>query len=756
MNICSPEECTGCAACLNTCKVDAISFVADDEGFLHPSVDEAKCVHCGRCTKVCPQNYPPSLPQGPKQVFACWNKDESIRKASSSGGAFSALAETIISRGGVVYGAAFDVFPTVRHIRATTLCALSRLRGSKYLQSEIGQSFCSVRNDLDAGIPVLFSGTPCQVAGLYAFLEGRHDGRLFTIDLGCAGVPSPRLFSDYANWVESQFGSSITKYEFRNKDRGWHFHATSVSFLDGSLLRQRPNENPFYNGFLKHIFLRPSCSCCRYANPEHPADITLADFWGYSGYSEIDCDDGRGVSAMIVNSSNGLELLRAAEPALELFHRSLNDLPRGNQAFREPSVPSPARSRFWNDYRRLGLGDNLVKRYLTTTPKATRLGPITAKQRVKSVLKTVFGQVFCRRAKTAMKRLLHPFRCAVGFIRLRFLDRIALFVSVKMKPHIFVFVSPGHTNLGDNAQTLCIREFLEKYCPGRRIRFFTNDYIRDTHLSIIPFIRRISKPTDLVFLHSGYHMTDIWPNSERMHRFVVETFMDRPIVSFPQTIYYESVDARTEAARVFNAHPDNTIMCRDAISFATAKSMFPKCKLLLVPDMVTSKIGLYHFDEPRSGILVCKRNDKESGCSSEAFARIVTELSRIDAVTVSDTFAKDSWKAMHKDLKGYLEDVWRDYARYRLVVTDRYHGTIFSLIAATPVLVFPSTDHKVRSGLDWFPESFSDYVRFVPHPEDIPATAAEMIRKKFNHSLPPYFKETFFASLFNTFFPATK
>ena len=329
-------------------------------------------------------------------------------------------------------------------------------------------------------------------------------------------------------------------------------------------------------------------------------------------------------------------------------------------------------------------------------------------------------------------------------------------MEVALVGHVFVFVSPGHTNLGDNAQTLCIREFLEKNYPGRRIKFFTNDYIRETNLAIIPFVKRISRPTDPVFLHSGYRMTDVWPGPERMHRCVVTTFIDRPVVSFPQTINYVSAAARDIAKRDFNSHPNHTLMCRDAVSFKTAKALFPNCRNLLVPDMVTSKIGRYRFHGPRSGILVCKRNDKESNIAPDKFARIVAELSRINAVTVSDTSAKDSWKTMHEDLRGYLKNVWSEYAKYRLVVTDRYHGTIFALIASTPVLVFPSTDHKVRSGLDWFPKSFSDYVRFVPRPDDIPAVAKEMLAKEYDYQLPPYFKEKYFDSLFEKLIDCSK
>ncbi len=749
MAICDSVSCTGCAACFNACGNGAISMISDDEGFLRPVIDPSRCVHCGKCQKVCPQLNPQPRPQAVKTAFACWHKDDDIRNKSSSGGAFTAIAEVVVSRGGVVYGAAFDTSLRVRHVGCESVAGLSCFRRSKYLQSETGHVFAEVRDMLSKGRCVLFSGTPCQVDGLYAYLGHRHEGRLYTVDFACHGVNSPKVFSDYVAWLGVKHGSLVRSLEFRNKDQGWSLHEVVVTFQDGSVLRQRPYGNPYFNGFLKHLFLRPSCSLCRYASLAHPADITLADYWGYKGYSEIDRDDNRGVSAVIVNTSNGQGLFAAAAKSMEVFYRQPEDIADKNAALRLPSQASCDREVFWRDYARFSFSDALIEKYMTTCPDETppdrrKPKPRRFKPFVKRVLKKLLGARVCRLTRRVVEAVKHIGKRTVRFFRLYVVDRLELFFFVKANRCIFVFVSPGHTNLGDNAQTLCIREFLEKYYPGRKIRFFTNSYINATKLSIIPYVKRISKPDDLVFLHSGYRMTDVWPDSEEMHRLVVETFVDRPVVSFPQTIFYETDEARKEAERVFNAHPDNTIMCRDAISYRTAQDMFPKCRLLLQPDIVTSKIGQYHFNEHRSGILVCKRNDKESKYSSQAFSRIVTELSRLDSVTVADTFANDSWKVMHQDLRGYLERVWRKYASYRLVVTDRYHGTIFSLVAETPVIVFPSTDHKVRSGVDWFPASFAEYVKFVDDVTKIPEEAKKMMAVGSRLPLPPYFLERYY------------
>lgn len=758
--ICDPSRCTGCCACLNACERDAISMAPDDEGFLRPAIDAEKCVRCCRCAKVCPQNTPPEVPDELNTAYACWHKDEAIRNKSSSGGAFTAIAEDILSRGGIVFGAAFDASNVVRHVRVESSAGLSRLRRSKYVQSDVGQVFREIRGVLAENKPVLFSGTPCQVDGLYAFLGKRHEGLLYTVDFACHGVNSPMIFADYMKWLGEKQGSPVRELEFRNKDHGWRRHEVVVSFADGTILRQGPYGNAFFKGFLKHVFLRPSCSQCRYANLAHPADITLADFWGYKGFSDIDHDDDKGVSAVIVNTSVGASLFEAAARQMEVFHRTPNDIAMYNAALRLPSEASPDRAAFWKDYGRLSFSDALVEKYLSARPDTTppdRRKPAaksrSVKKLVKRVLKALFGAQLCRFAKRMVKaglrRVKRGKNKVVRFVRLRVVDRLELLWFMKAHRCAFVFVSPGHTNLGDNAQTLCIREFLEKWYPGRRVRFFTKDYIRETNCSVLSFVKKHCRRDALVFLHSGYRMSDVWPTSDELHRRVVETFGDRRVVSFPQTIHYTS-EAAGEATRIaFNNHPDNVLMCRDAVSYEIAKGMFPKCRLLLVPDMVTSMIGRYHFNEKRSGILVCKRSDRESSCSGDDFMRIVAELSRIDAVTISDTYAKDSWKAMHRDLKGYLEDVWREFAKYRLVVTDRYHGTIFSLIAETPVLVFPSTDHKVRTGVDWFPESFSDYIKFVPQPSDLPSEALAMLSKTSRKPLEPYFLEKYFnAELF--------
>ncbi len=255
----------------------------------------------------------------------------------------------------------------------------------------------------------------------------------------------------------------------------------------------------------------------------------------------------------------------------------------------------------------------------------------------------------------------------------------------------------------------------------------------------------------MVMLHSGYHMTDLYMWEELLNRYAVQSFRDRPILAFPQTIFYQREEELKKAEEIYNSHPDFTVMCRDEVSYAFAQTHFPKCKLLLMPDIVTTMIGKYDFGGTRDGILLCKRNDKESRFSSEEMDALVERLGKFGRVDVTDTTVPDSWATINKNLKEYLENVWRRYAKYKVVITDRYHGTIFSLIANTPVVVIPSTDHKLSSGVKWFPDSFRDYVCYAPTFDD----AVREVRRicsatNLNHRLPRYFGEKYYDGLFDT------
>lgn len=232
IKLCDAKDCTGCMACGNACRFGAITFSPDNEGFLHPKIDPERCTGCKMCVRACPilTPCPPAGTQEEKRVFAAWAKDENIRDESSSGGVFSVLAKDVIAAGGVVFGAAFDERFSVRHVMAEDEDGLKNLRGSKYVQSDIGKTFSLAENFLKARRRVFFTGTPCQIAGLRMYLRKDYEN-LLTADIVCHGVPSPMVFESYKIWLESRLGSPLGDYKFRDKRWSWKYFNTKAPHL---------------------------------------------------------------------------------------------------------------------------------------------------------------------------------------------------------------------------------------------------------------------------------------------------------------------------------------------------------------------------------------------------------------------------------------------------------------------------------------------------------------------------------------------
>ena len=294
-------RCTGCTACAQTCGTGAIAMVRDKEGFLRPQVDLEKCVHCGRCTAVCPALHPWESRALPA-VFAAWNRNEDIRRDSTSGGVFTALAEYVLESGGVVFGAAFDGRCHLRHVACFRKEELWRLRGAKYVQSDLGDTFREVKKWLKTR-PVLFSGTPCQVDGLYHYL-GERPENLATCDLVCHGVPSPGVWEDMARSLQEQKHRELQAVRFRNKVSGWKDSHFTTVFSDGTVDSAPLFRTEYGRAFGRALFLRSSCHHCPYASMTRPGDLTLGDFWGLAP-DELPDEQLRGVSLLLVNTPHG-------------------------------------------------------------------------------------------------------------------------------------------------------------------------------------------------------------------------------------------------------------------------------------------------------------------------------------------------------------------------------------------------------------------------------------------------------------------
>ncbi len=348
------NNCTACEACVNICPFNAISMKPDEWGFLYPSVDSNKCVNCNKCIQVCPSIKQKIYNEDDCKCKAAMADDE-IRKKSSSGGIFTLLAEFILGQKGVVAGAAFDENKILKHIMVENKEHLENLRGSKYLQSSIGKVYTKIKEVLDTGILVLFSGTPCQIAGLYSFLDKSYKN-LYTVEVLCHGVPSQQIFDKYLS--ENFAAEKVDKVSFRGKESGWNYNHHLKSKTNKQEYSIPCKECSYYSLFLDSIALRESCYTCKYATLPRVGDITLGDFWEIKSYNAA-FDDGLGTSLVLINNQKGHNLYSHISDKLKLN----KDVPikiakRGNETLVHPTKRNHLREQFKKNYKLMTLNEN--------------------------------------------------------------------------------------------------------------------------------------------------------------------------------------------------------------------------------------------------------------------------------------------------------------------------------------------------------------------------------------------------------------
>ena len=336
------RTCSGCASCYNICGHDAIKFDKDKNGFSIPVKDLHKCTNCGLCEKVCPIEHPDYSNIIEPKPYAAYDPKE--RRKSSSGGIFYTIAKYVISKGGIVYGASFDENLNLHHSGVDTLDGLEKLRGSKYLQSDIGDSFKEIRNHLRKGRLVYFVGTPCQVAGLKAFLMRRYDN-LITSDLVCHGVPSQTLFDKHLSYLKGKEGSDVKNYSFRNTD--YWFTREEVQYVDGKKsVNNDGNMSPYLYAFGLGYSFRDCCFECKFAKIPRQGDITLADYWGI-GRFHPEIDDRGGVSMVLVNSSKGNKIWEEIKSSIVFKNSDIEACTKYNPNIIRPTKEPIDRAKFF-------------------------------------------------------------------------------------------------------------------------------------------------------------------------------------------------------------------------------------------------------------------------------------------------------------------------------------------------------------------------------------------------------------------------
>ena len=382
IRITDKKDCCGCHACVSVCARHSITMQEDNEGFLYPVVDTSTCTDCGLCEKGCPV-INQDEPRKPLKVYAAKNRDEDIRRHSSSGGIFTPLAEAVIRNSGVVFGAKFDKDWNVIHAWTDTIEGIADFRGSKYVQSTIGNTYREAREFLKQGRKVLFSGTPCQIAGLRKFLRKEYDN-LLAVDVVCHGVPSPLVWRKYLeetrknlragcdagkNTVSSSLMDLpvITGIAFRDKTHGWKKYGFRLRYAaseaagnsvsasaikDESVLHEMHRDNLFMQGFLEDLYLRPSCYACASRSGKSGSDIAIADFWGVENfYPEF--DDDKGVGLILCNTDKGVSVYSTVN-ALNL-EATYEQGVKGNYCLEHSVAKSEWATLFWKKYPQIGL-----------------------------------------------------------------------------------------------------------------------------------------------------------------------------------------------------------------------------------------------------------------------------------------------------------------------------------------------------------------------------------------------------------------
>ena len=403
------EDCCACGACFNICPKNAIEMVTDEYGFKYPKINDKKCINCNACKRVCAYQYVEEKNR-PIAVFVSARKDSEKIMKSASGGIFATLAEKVLNEKGIVFGSALveeNNVLEIKHIYIDRLKDLSKLVGSKYVQSDINIAYKKAKMFLTEGRKVLFSGTPCQVAGLKSFL-GKSYNNLLTMDIICHGVPNADFFRDYLKVLEKNFKGKVIDFKFRDKKYGWGLNSCLKYKKDNSILYKYflVDESTYYHMFLNAECYRENCYRCKYTNKNRTGDITIGDYWGIENeHPELLKENGgkldkyKGISAVIVNTENGKFWFNKCRNELYMYPSTFEQVAKANTQLRQPSSYGKFRDKIMQIYKENGY-EAVDKFYYNKIIKK-----ILLKKSLKEKIKNLLPEIVWIKLKLIYKKL---------------------------------------------------------------------------------------------------------------------------------------------------------------------------------------------------------------------------------------------------------------------------------------------------------------------------------------------------------------
>ena len=356
------KKCTGCMACKNACPKNAIIIEEDSNtGFLYPKINNERSFNCNICTKVCPVKNKLSENQNKIEVYACKNKNDEIRMKSSSGGIFTLIANYILKQNGIVFGAGFNEKFEVVHTWTDNEEGLEKFRGSKYLQSQIRDSFKEAKSFLNEGRKVLFTGTPCQIEGLLSYLRKDYKN-LYTQDIICHGVPSPKVWRKFLEYKKKIYIEMPLKINFRKKEiAGWNSYHTSFKYSHYEENTHHADDS-YMKFFLRNFDLRDTCYDCKFKKLKRKSDITVADFWGINNVRP-EMNDEKGTSVVLINSLKGKEIFEIIKNDIIWTKENIEDIIKNNPCFVKSTYYNEKRENFFEDLERDNF-ESLIEKYL--------------------------------------------------------------------------------------------------------------------------------------------------------------------------------------------------------------------------------------------------------------------------------------------------------------------------------------------------------------------------------------------------------